>query len=450
MSEIKTTAGGTPASLSVWSLAWPTMLAMASHTATRWADMKMVGVLGEVPLAAVTVGGQATWLFQMAVIALSVGLTAIVARAYGAGRFDEVDQATRQAVSLSVVVSIVTFGVGLLLLEPIFVWIGTEAEVTALGAGYLFWMLTGLVPLAVSMQLASSLRAGGDAMTPLWLGLIANVLNVGLNWIFIYGHWGAPAMGAAGAGLASSLSLVVATLLLVFWWRKGWTILPITGGRWRLDFAMWRRIAVIGAPSAAEGVLFNVVMLAFVGLMAGYGTAELVAYQIGVQIFMLAFLPGHGFEVAASALVGQNLGAGRPEQAEREGWKAARMAMVFMIGMASVLFVASEPLGRFFIDSDEVIGLFQSFIIILALCMPMLAVDFAIGGALRGAGDTRTPMVALLVALAGFRLLPGYFIANVFGLDVEWLWSVLLVDFTVRTALLCWAFRRGKWKLKVV
>lgn len=450
MTELNTTAGGKPVPLSVWSLAWPTMLAMASHTATRWVDMKMVGVLGETPLAAVTVGGQITWLFQMAVVALSVGLTAIVARAFGAGRFDEVDGATRQAVLLSIAVSVVTFGIGLLLLEPIFVWVGTEAEVTALGTGYLFWMLTGVLPIAVSMQLASALRAGGDAFTPLWLGLFANVINVGFNWVFIYGHLGMPAMGAAGAGLASSLSLGLATIPLLVMWRKGWTLLPTRGGSWRIDLSLWRRISVIGAPSAAEGILFNVVMLAFVSLMAGYGTAELVAYQIGVQIFMLAFLPGHGFEVAASALVGQNLGAGNPEQAEREGWKAARMAMVFMVMMAAALYAVSEPLGRFFIDSDEVIELFGSFIIILGLCMPMLAVDFAIGGALRGAGDTRTPMVALLVALAGFRLLPGYFIAEVFKLDVEYLWSVLLVDFSVRTALLCWAFRRGKWKTKTV
>jgi len=262
-------AGRTPAPLSVWSLAWPTMLAMASHSATRWADMKMVGGLGEVPLAAVTVGGQISWLYQMPVIALSVGLTAIVARGFGAGNFDEAALAVRQSILLGLTVGLVIFAISLPFLSLTFEWIGTEPGVVEQGSAYLFWMLVGIIPLGIGMQFPAALRAGGDAITPLWTAVIANILNVALNWVFIYGNLGMPAMGAEGAGLASTIALTVWTIMMALWWLKGWTVLPVGTSGWRPDWSMWKRISVIGAPSAAEGLLFNLAMLGFAALMAG-------------------------------------------------------------------------------------------------------------------------------------------------------------------------------------
>jgi len=165
---------------------------------------------------------------------------------------------------------------------------------------------------------------------------------------------------------------------------------------------------------------------------------------------MLAFLPGHGFEVAASTLVGQNLGAGQPDEAERQGWRATLQAVMFLTAMSGLMFVIGEPIARWFIDEPSVIDPFKQFIVILALCLPMLAIDFALAGALRGAGDTRTPMVTMLTALIGFRLIPGIIVAHVLEWQIVYLWSVMFLDFGVRTALLIWAFRRGRWKLKVV
>lgn len=437
---------GSPEKLGIWALAWPTMMATFMQTVVRWADVKMVGDLGMTAVAGVTSGGQIYWFIQAVAVALSVGLTALCSRAVGAGRMEEADHVLKQSIGMALVFGLVTWVAAIPILAPAIRLLGLEEPVVEVGASYLFWLFAGNVPFTLAFVFGSAMRAAGDAITPLWTGIIANLLNIFLNWVLIYGNLGAPALGVDGAGIATSIALLVQTLL--FWgvWSRGMGVLKRMGARFKPDFSMWKRIMKVGYPAGIEGAMFHVGLMSFMALMTLYGTEAFTAYQIGVQVLSLAFLPGQGFSIAASTLVGQNLGAERPDEAARAGWRANMLTMIFMGVLGVGLIFSGEAVSRWFLDDDAVVPLAVTFIIILGIAQPLMAVDFALGGALRGAGDTRFPMVSIFIGLFIGRLLPGYLVAYVFEGSLTMLWSVLFFDYAARAVLLSWRFRQGKWR----
>jgi MATE family, multidrug efflux pump len=435
-----------PRSLGIWELAWPTMLAAAMQTIVRWADIKMVGDLGVEAVAGVAAGGQIYWLVQAASMALTTGLVALIARAIGSGDTDLADRVLKQTILMGAVFGLFSWIVMIPFLDDSMILLGVAPGVVDHGSSYLFWLIAGNVPFALGFIFAAALRAAGDSRIPLYVGLVTNVINIILNWLLIYGHWGFPELGVVGAGMASSLAMVAQ--LIIFWalWSKRTLIVVPGPASFRFDKTLAKRILKIGYPATIEGVIWQVGLLAFMAILSGYGTAEFTAYQIGVQVLALAFLPGHGFAMAASTVVGQNLGAADPDKAAQAGWHSARLSFIFMSLLGIALIIVAEPFARWFLDDDAVVALAVDFIWVLALCQPFMSVEFAIGGALRGAGDTRFPMLVSFVGLFLCRLLPAAIAAFVFKASIQIVWSVLLLDWSVKAAMLAWRFYGGKWK----
>src|SRR5262249_1262219 len=167
---------------------------------------------------------------------------------------------------------------------------------------------------------------------------------------------------------------------------------------------------------------------------------------IGVRILALSFLPGFGFAAAASALVGQNLGANNPGLAERSGWESNRLATYLMSLCGIILFVAARPIAVLFVHAPTPFTDPLSFIRTLAAAQPLMGIDSSIGGALRGAGDTRFPLVAVFVGFYGCRLGFAYLAAVVLHLSLPWVWFALMGDYLARAGLKAWRFRGGRWK----
>ena len=165
-----------------------------------------------------------------------------------------------------------------------------------------------------------------------------------------------------------------------------------------------------------------------------------------MQILALSFLAGNGFSIAASTLVGQHLGAGNPETAARFGWGSLLFSMVMMGALGAGLIAMAPVLASWFIDDANVIALTVDFIWILGLAQPLMAIEFVMGGALRGAGDTRFPVIAIFTGLFVFRVLPATIIVYYFDGSIQWVWSVLLLDYLVKGLLLTERFRRGYWQ----
>lgn len=435
-----------PQALGVWELAWPTMASLLTQTAVRWADFVMVGSLGPAALAAVGLGGQTFWLFQSVSFVVPTGVIALLARAVGARDAYLADAALRQGIWLASALALVTALVGLPFTDWAIALYGVEADVVEMGSSYIFWLLLGNVPMAIALMFGASLRAAGDARTPLAVGVVANLLNLFLNWVLIFGKLGAPALGVSGAGIASSLAMVFQ--VAVFWplWRGSRLSLVPAGASFRPDLRVLRRITRIGYPAVIEGGLFHVGLLLFQRLMANYGTAAIAAYSVGAQILAVSFLPGVAFGTAASTLVGQHLGDENPGAATRAGWRALRGAVASMTVMGALVIAFAAPIAGMFSDDPRTVALTIDFIWILGAVQPLMAVEFALGGALRGAGDTRFPLLAVFTGLFLFRLIPASIAAVVFSASLQVVWCALMLDYAIKAAMLIARFARGRWK----
>jgi len=435
-----------PEQLGVWALAWPTIVSFGAQTFVRFADFAMVGGLGPDALAAVGLGGQVYWLVQSLVNLAPMGLAAILARAWGARDFGEADLVLRQALLMGGVMGALITLFGLPFADVFIRIYGVDESVVDLGGSYVFWLLAGTLPFSLSFVFGAALRAAGDVYTPLWVGLATNILNVVLNWVLIFGHLGAPALGVAGAGMATSLSIVFQAA--VFWWmwrRRKLVLVPVARG-FAPDWRMLRRIAYIGYPAAIEQGMFMVGLLGFQRIMSLYGTSAIAAYNVGAQILSFSFIPGIGFATAAGTLVGQHLGEGEPDVAARSAWRANLGAIVSMSVMGATVIVFAEPLTRVFTDDPEVIRLTVDFIWILGLVQPLMAIEFAMGGALRGAGDTFFPMITSFMGLFVVRLLPAIALVSLTDATIQMVWCALILDYTTKAVLLIRRFRRGTWK----
>jgi putative MATE family efflux protein len=240
---------------------------------------------------------------------------------------------------------------------------------------------------------------------------------------------------------------MVAQLALLYgWWRRGKLRLRPSRGRLRADRALFGRLFGIGWPATIEGLLFAGGILWFQRLVSGYGTEAIAAYNVGAAILALAFLPGMGFAAAASALVGQHLGAQDPDAAARSGWRATAGALLCMSAMGSVIVAGARPIAGLFSRDPAVADLVVLFIWILGAVLPLMAVEFALGGALRGAGDTAYPLAVVFTGLFVCRLVPASALALAAAAPLGWVWGALVLDYLARATLVARRFRRGRWK----
>ena len=204
----------------------------------------------------------------------------------------------------------------------------------------------------------------------------------------------------------------------------------------------------IGYPAAIEQGVWQGGFIAFMWVLALYGTGPYAAYGIGVSILAFSFVVGFGFSVAGATLVGQHLGAGDPDGAMRSGWRAMAFSVVSMSVFGLAIILASERIATWMIDDPEVVRLTVIFIYLLGAAQPLMAMEFSLGGALRGAGDTRFPLIAVLSGLIGVRIV----VAGTFawlGFSVEWVFAALLGHYLVTSTMMALRFRSGRWKTAI-
>jgi putative MATE family efflux protein len=425
------------------------MVANFLQTLTVTVDLAMVGSLdGIAPtaVASVGLGGQFLFLFFSVMIAVSSGTIALVARAVGAGDRDGADRVLKQSLVLAALLSVPLLLVGVAAAEPILTAFRAEPDVVRLGTAY-----TQVVSLSVFFQFvsflgAAALRGAGDTVTPLWIGAAVNVVNIVANVNLIFGNALVPRLEVVGAAIGTSLSFAFGAAVYVVLFLRGRSRLRLALRPPWIDRAMTRRIFRIGWPAALEQILFQIAFLVWVTMVIAFGTEALAAHQIGFRIQMFAFMPGFGFAIAATALVGQNLGARRPADAERRAWEAAKWSVGVMGAIALAIYVFAEGIATLFIRDPEVVGLSVTWIRIHALSIPAVGVFFAIDGSLRGAGDTRFPLLTSASGMYGVRLPLAFVLGFVARWGIVGVWIPLVIEYWYRSAVITTYFRRGRWK----
>src|SRR5258706_10784923 len=358
--------------------------------------------------------------------ALAIGSAVLVAQAVGAGDTVHAGRLGRQSLIWSVLFSIPLSVGGYLLSEPIIGLFGLEPQVAAIGVQYL-QVTMGTVVVLVALFIGSGvLRGAGDSRTPLRVTALANLVNVPLAYGLISGHFGLPALGPVGSAWATFVarSLALALLLAALWrGRNGVTISG--GGGWRPDFGVARPGLGIGIPAALEQVLATSAFLALALVVARLGTEVLAAQRITFNALSLSFLPGIGFGIAATALVGQSVGARRIAEGAAAARMATRWAVIWMSAIAVLLIIFAPQVFALFTSNAAVIAAGVPGLRVLALTQPFWAVLFVQAGALRGTGKTRFPLLVTGSSIWGAGGLACALIETIGG-GLGSIWAALL------------------------
>ncbi len=358
-------------------------------------DTALVARLGATATAGVGSAQQLMWFLICVLSALAVGSAVLVAQAVGAGDTQRAGRLARQSLIWSALLSIpLAFG-GLLLARTVVGMYGLAPEAATISVSYLH-VTMGTVVVLVGLFIGGGvLRGAGDTRTPMRVTAIANLVNVGLAYGLIYGHFGLPALGAVGSAWATFLAraLALALLLAALWRGRGGVTIRGWGG-WRPNVQVVTSVLKIGVPAAIEQVLISAAFVTLAIVVARLGTATLAAHQIAFVALSFSFLPGIGFGVAATTLVGQSIGARRMD----EGAAATRIATHWAVGWMSligvlVLIFARSIMQCFTID-PTVVDAGAAGLRVVALAQPFWAVLFVLAGALRGTGNTRFPLIA--------------------------------------------------------
>ena len=430
-------------SMGVWTLAWPSIITNLFYATSSIAAIKVVGDLGPDAIAAAVTGQRVTFILQAVLTGVLAGSTALIARNWGANKKLEAGIFFSRTVQLVTFLALISAVLIWKFAEPLVIFFGLKDEALTLSTQYLKSIAPFYIGYGCGLGLITALRAIGDVKTPLIIGVIMNLFAIFFMLVLVNGWLGFPKYGVVGAALGNGVSFVIGAALLIVFWLSNQLQVRYSS-IFNFDIKRVKEIFEVGLPAALEQVIFQIGITAFLILVAFYGTEAYAAYGIGVQILSFSIVIGFGFSIAGATLVGQHLGAKNEEQAKRAGWGAMRLSIISMTFFGVLITIFAEPLARYMIDNDEVVRLTVIFIWLLGSMQPLMAIEFSLGGALRGAGATKTPLAITLTCLLFIRV----FLAMIFFLldaRVEVIFSTLVADYVVKGFLYVARFRSDRW-----
>lgn len=455
-------------SLRVLALAWPVLIQQFLHLFVGLSDQFLAGQFRPPDpsqqaayLAALTTANYAAWFLSSFMVLVSVGSTALVARCVGAQDRELADRATNQSIVLAVGLGAVGTVVGLILLPTFVDLLQLRGDAGRFTADFLRPLLALVVFQVVESAGIACLTGAGDTRSGLWVMGSVAVLNVPLAWGLCFGVGPVPALGFEGIALGTAISHVLggsAVLVLLMQGRAGLHL------RWSLlspDLALLQRILRVSVPAAVDSISVIVGQFWFLSIVNGLGTTAAGAHGIALRWEALGFLSGHAFGIAAMALVGQYLGAGQPREAARSGWLAFTMGAGVMSVMGVLFFSFAPQMFAVFCprpDQQEVVVVGVPVLRLIAFAMPALAGTIIFTAALRGAGDTRVPVLFTWVGFLIVRIPLAYLLTRdmvelgplgvVSGYDLGLLgaWVAMLADLIVRGLFFVTRFASGRWQ----
>lgn len=378
--------------------------------------------------------------------AVGVGTTAIIARKIGDQKLEEAENALKQSVILG---GLIGGGVGIISLcfaNPLLRLLGAAPEVMAYAKPYFMVVAVPCIVLCLMQILSSALRGAGDTKTPMIAATVANIINIPLNYILIFGLFRFEGFGIIGAGLATTLSRILALGILMIKLQAGQSKLRLDfSASWKIDKKMMGTIGRIGIPAGMEKLIMRLGQLVYGSMIITLGTSSYIAHNVAGTIESYSYLPAMGFGVAATTLVGQQLGAGKIKEAKKYAYMSNLLSTLLMVVIGVIFFIGAPFLASLFTQDVEVQVLVVKVLRIIALFQPLLSLSMIMASALQGVGDTKFPMYATLVGIWGIRVAGGYLLAVVLGFGLVGIWLAYALDVSVRGILMFIRFRKEKW-----
>ena len=427
----------------IWLIALPIMGGMMSQNVLNLVDIGMVGRLGDAALAATGIGGYANYLAIAFIIGLSAGVQALAARRLGEGRDQETAVPLNGGLTLALVIGVPISIVLYYLAPTAFTWLNSDPDVQALGAPYLQVRLLSVV--AVGMNFAFRGYWSAVHMTGIYLRtlLVMHAINIFLNWVLIFGNLGAPELGVYGAGLATTISLYVGTLIY-FWF--GWRHARERGFLHRIPC---RRTLVqqlkLSLPASLQQLFFSLGLVALMWIVGRIGTAEVAAVNVLMTFHLTALLPSFGVALACTTLVGNALGRKDTDDAELWGWNAAIITFIYGALLGLLLIPLAKPLLAVFLTNPETQQLAYLPMVLWAVMIGFDAGGMVLMNALIGAGATQRSMWISILWQWAFFLPAAYIAGPVLGYGLVTVW-ILNGVYRVGQAVVCYQQWRGrKW-----
>jgi len=426
----------------IWAIALPIMGGMMSQNVLNLVDIAMVGRLGDAALAATGIGGFANYLAIAFIIGLSAGVQALAARRLGEGRDAETAVPLNGGLFLSLLLGIPLCAALYLATPWAFAYLTEDPAVAELGAPYLQVRLLAMVAVGMNFSFRgywSAVHLTGFYLRTL---LVMHAVNIFLNWVLIFGNLGAPELGVYGAGLATTGSLYLGTLIyFAFAWRhardKGFL------DRIPARATLWKQFR-LSLPASLQQVFFAAGLVALVWIVGRIGTAEVAAVNVLMTFHITALLPAFGVALACTTLVGNALGRKDVEDAARWGWDCAALTLVYGAVLTVVLLVFAEPLLAAFLTNEETRALAYWPMIVWALMLGFDCAGMVLMNGLIGAGDTRRALWISVLAQWVFFLPLAWVVGPVLGFGLLGVWIVNGLYRLVQAAVLAqqWAARR--------
>ncbi|MEM0962465.1 MAG: MATE family efflux transporter [Bacteroidota bacterium] len=431
-------------------LAVPMVLEMVMESVFAVVDVYWVSSLGAPAVAAVGLTESVLSLMYAVAIGLAMGTTALVSRRIGEKDAEGAARSAVQAAAVALVASVPFAAAGLLFADDVLRLMGADAETVAIGTGYTTWMLCGNAIIMLLFVLNAAFRGAGDAaiaMRVLWL---ANGINLVLDPMLIFGWGPFPELGVTGAAVATNTGRGIAVCVQLAVLLRGGKHLRVAAHHVQVRVAVMLQLIKTSAGGIAQLIVATTSWVFLVRIVAEFGAESLAGYTIAVRIFLFTLLPAWGLSNAAATLVGQNLGAGKPERAERSVWLAGTTATV-VLGAVSVLYIVfDDALVGLFTDDPAVLSVGAECLRVIAYGYVVLAWAMILPQAFNGAGDTMTPTYINLACYWALQLPLAWALALPLGLGELGVYVTIVVAEVAAASFAVILFRRGRWKAAVV
>jgi putative MATE family efflux protein len=405
-----------------------------------------VGRLGPCAVAAVAMGATILMVLFPMLMGMSLGTVALVARAVGAERYEEASAAAGQSLLLALAMGVVFGLLGWIFTPYMFGLLSPDPEVLPDGYAYLRISLLGSVTSFVLFIGNAALQGAGDTVTPMAVMAVANVLNMGLDPLFIFGLGPLPPLGVSGAALATVLAQTAAAAVSVHILLSGRVRLHVRLPQLRPHLELAWRLLRLGIPGSGQMLSRSLMSLVLMRVVAGCGTLAVAAYGTGMRFHMITLMPAFALSGAAATMVGQNLGAGNPARARQAAWLATLVGVVLMILAAVFFALFARPLIGAFNRDPGVITIGAQYLRTVSPFYVFAALGIVLGRALNGAGDTVAPTIITVASLWGLQVPLALHFAATWESKTQGIWWAIVAATVLHGLLTAAWFETGRWK----
>ena len=432
--------------LSLFKLTWPIFLELFLFMLMGLADTFMLSAVSDDAVAGV---GAANQYIQISILILGVigtGASIVVSQYLGSKLELEAAKISALSVTLNLFVGLIISTFFVAFSGQIMTFMNLEDDVLIFAKNYLAIVGGFIFFQALITSLSSIIRVQGWTKQTMYVSLGMNVLHVILNYVLIFGHFGAPALGVEGAAISSVISRALAAI--VFFWLLYQALDVKIELRYYYTFSKEyiKKVLQIGIPSAFEQVLYQTCQIVFLYYVTYIGATSLAARQYAVNISMFTYLFAIAIGMGTAILIGRHVGAGEQDIAYKRVWFSVKMALVFTVVMVAIVTIFRESLMRIFTTNEEIIAIGASVLILSILLETGRTINITIINSLRAAGDARYPVKIGFISMICISLSLGYVFVFVMDLGLVGVWLAIAADEWIRAILVLFRWKSRKWE----